>query len=252
MWQSTHRAESDPIRDMTRLSESEVRVWTVQRDADWTFADSLTRVLSDADRRRAERFRQGSERRRWTATRAALRLILGEVLGVRATDLAFDTTSTGRPFLSSPSGTGIDFNVSHSGAHAVIAAALGRRVGVDIEVIRSLNDEESLVERFFSEEERRQYSELPPEVRTRAFFCAWTRKEAFLKATGRGTFDTLGSFAVTVDPDHAPRLLYTDWAGVDANDWDIVDLPPRDGLASALAVEAGGWHLHVRFWNPTV
>ncbi len=238
--------------NLTALSETVIRVWTIPLDAEWATTDALENVLSGAERERASRFLQAAARRRYSATRIALRHILSELVGVPAAALTFQTTSTGRPFLSQPGETGIDFNVSHTGSHALIAASRGRRVGVDIELIRPLANEEALVARLFSEEEQQEFRALPSEVRTRAFFSTWTRKEAFVKATGVGITDVLHRFAVTVNPDEAPRLLRVDWPEEEVAAWGLVDLPPPEGLASALAIEGWGWHLDLRLWNPTV
>ena len=84
----------------------------------------------------------------------------------------------GRPYLN---GT-FDFNLSHSGEVVVCIFSSNRRVGIDIERIRAVNVEEYrdvLVSRellFISQSE----SELE------SFFVIWTKKEAVMKADGRG------------------------------------------------------------------
>ncbi len=226
-----------------------VRVWACDLDASGAASESHRKLLSADERKRASRFHHETGRRRFVAGRAALRLILAEVLEAEPDQLELATTQAGRPFLARPRHADIDFNVSHAGPTALIALAVGRRVGVDIERVRSLSDAESLVERFFADEERTQFRALPDESRVRAFFATWTRKEAFAKATGRGIADTLHRFVVTVDPDRPPSLLRVDWADDEPEDWELVDLPAPGDYMSALAVKGSGWHLDRRVWT---
>jgi 4'-phosphopantetheinyl transferase len=237
------------LKDNMTLSDSEVCVWRMNLDAEWSVTKGTADQLSHAERERANRFNAALGRQRYVAARMALRRILGDLLGHDATTLEFGATPSGRPFLAAPSNTSVDFNISHTGPDAVIAIAVGRRVGVDIERIRPLADAEALVERFFSVEERQQYRAIPVEDRLRAFFVTWARKEAFVKATGRGIADSLHRFAVTVDPHAPPRLLRTDWPGDDVNEWRMTDLPQHDGIVGALAAEGEGWHVAVHSWD---
>lgn len=231
------------------LGDREVRVWILDLDAPWAHAPELGAVLSDDEGRRAARFITEELRRRFVAGRGALRFLLGDVLGEAPEQLEFQESDTGRPFLANQK-LGVDFNVSHAGCHALIAATRGRRVGVDIEQIRPVPEVDSLVERFFAKRERELFSDLPTDMRLRAFFAVWTRKEAFAKATGRGIASTLHRFAVSVDPDSEPILLDIEWPGDDPTEWTLLDLPPRDGLASAIAVEGVDWQFRIDAWEP--
>lgn len=68
-------------------------------------------------------------------SRRALRQILGLHLGLPAEELQFETGRYGKPRLATP-GAGLEFNLSHSGSLALVAAAR-REVGVDVERIRA-------------------------------------------------------------------------------------------------------------------
>lgn len=47
---------------------------------------------------------------------------------------------------------------------------------------------------------------LPVDLRAAAFLACWTRKEAYVKAQGRGLHIPLDSFEVTLDPGEPPRF----------------------------------------------
>ena len=81
---------------------------------------------------------------------------------------------------------GIDFNLSHSGKHALIAVAIGQPLGVDIEMQGRARSIEEIAQRYFAPSEAMALQALPPDLRDAAFLRLWTGKEAVLKAIGQG------------------------------------------------------------------
>ena len=153
--------------------------------------------LSAEERERAARYRVEPARVAFVAVRVALRRVLGERLGVPAADVPLVLDRYGRPGVP---GAQLSFNVSHSGAIGLIALADGqRRLGVDVEQVRAGTDVNGLAGRFFHPAETAAIGD-----RRDAFFRCWTRKEAVVKALGRGLSHPLDSFAVDVDAD-GPR-----------------------------------------------
>lgn len=101
-----------------------------------------------------------------------------------------DFKKDGKPFLAGFDN--VHFNLSHSGTYAVCAFD-ETPVGIDIERIRPVKA--GITERFFSVQEQ-QFSDACSKDKAKAFFAVWTRKEAFLKAVGKGLRMDLGSFSV--------------------------------------------------------
>jgi 4'-phosphopantetheinyl transferase len=66
------------------------------------------------------------------------------------------------------------------------AIGLGRRVGIDVEYVCPDLANEGLAENFFAPAEAAAIRALPPHMQPEAFFTRWTRKEAYLKALGKG------------------------------------------------------------------
>ncbi len=83
---------------------------------------------------------------------------------------------------------GPHFNVSHSGTMVAAVFSESQRVGVDLEHIRPLDLEDFRSCMQSHEWDRLVLSENP----LKAFFDLWTRKEAILKADGRGISIPLG------------------------------------------------------------
>ena len=161
-------------------------------------------VLSPAERARAARFRYETDRTRWIASRAALRRVLAEATGVAAEELELE--ESGKPRLVRR-GCGVEFNLSHSGAVAMIAIA-SAPVGVDIEQVTEAIDIDAAASTAFTSEERAWLDAFrDAEKRREAFFRCWTRKEAWLKARGLGlAFDprSFSNFDVPVVDVQAP------------------------------------------------
>jgi 4'-phosphopantetheinyl transferase len=131
----------------------------------------------------------------------------------------------------------VRFNLSHAGRIALCAIALDRDVGVDLERARPLPDLARIARRFFSPSEADRLLRLPQVQREAAFFTCWTRKEAYVKALGRGMAVPLDGFAVSFDPGAPARLV---WTTVDARGpacWSLRDLSAGPGYAAAVMVE---------------
>jgi 4'-phosphopantetheinyl transferase len=183
-------------------------------------------ALSDEERARAARFVFERDRAHYTFHHAALRGVLARYAGVPPRDVPLITRESGKPALACGPWR---FNLSHSGPAALVAVAGGREVGVDIERLRPMPDALAIAGRFFAPAEfgalaARYGAEPEP-----AFFSCWTRKEAFIKATGEGLQRDLHSFEVPVDP-----AASGPWR---INGWTVTGLPPVPGYACAVACE---------------
>lgn len=218
------------------LSPDEVHVWHASLDASDALALDMSRVLDDAERARADRFHFDIHRRRFVAARAILRMLLGRYLGVAPRDVALAYGEHGKPFLAPSGGEPhpLRFNLSHCGDLALLAFALGRDVGVDVERPRDGLDPHAIAERFFSPGEAAELRSVPAEQRARAFALGWTRKEAYLKGLGSGLARPLAEFTVSLASTDPVPLVDGSVEG-----WVIRTLEPGGGYAAAVAVERG-------------
>lgn len=196
-----------------------------------------------------ERFRSPVHGRRFAASRHALRSILAAYSGVAATDLRFEYGRYGKPALP---GIPFDFNLSHTGDLALLAVSAAGPVGVDVEQIRPSSSLERLACRVLAPAEREQLFRLPESERPRAFFLAWTRKEALVKMLGEGVFSGLRRLQVTLLPGEPARVVAYDPAdsGHDPQRWRLHDLRPMPAVAAAVAVDAvTGSFTRLRTWS---
>jgi 4'-phosphopantetheinyl transferase len=193
-----------------------------------------------------ERFRFESDRTRALVGRGMLRSILAEMLGTDPAALLIEAEPHGKPVLRDLQPGGLHFNVSHSGDWVLIGVAPGAELGVDVEMERPLTDLDALVQRFFAPGEVRAIRALPAEQRSTAFFLCWTRKEAYLKATGAGMQTPLDSFEVEARPGRPAAMLGLGGSAEAAARWRLWSASPAPGYAAAVATVGQG---PIRAWR---
>jgi 4'-phosphopantetheinyl transferase len=193
-------------------------------------------LLTADELARAERFKMRRVREQFVAARGQLRIVLGRYLNLAPAAVNLTIEASGKPVLHSCHGSGLHFNVSHSESLAIYAVTRRGRVGVDVELRRTIPDAESLVERFFSPRERDQFVALPPIERPEAFFRAWTRKEAVLKALGRGV-QALDECDVTFCASEDERVLRVGSDCQCSAKWLLKSWEPTPDYVAAVAVE---------------
>lgn len=218
------------------LVDGDVHVWEIALDGAHEL-DALARVLDDDERTRASRFHFERDRRRFIVAHARLREILARYAGASADALRFRVGANGKPSLVAPER--LHFNLSHAGEVALVAVAL-RPVGVDVERHDYAVECLDLAQHFFSPNERDALHALAhdPESVVLGFFNAWSRKEAYLKATGVGVTEGLHHFDVTLAPGQPAHLLRDATAPDALARWTLTALDVPAGYAGALVAES--------------
>ena len=166
--------------------DDQVHVWSADLDQAAPVARRLKGTLSEDERMRAARFRFDQERERYGVGRGLLRTILAAYLDAEPASLVFEYGPQGKPSLAGEAGTRLVFNLSHSSRLALIAVARAGSVGVDVERVCWLAEAGSIVQRFFSSQEKATFENAPDNKKLRTFFHIWTRKEAALTCDGQG------------------------------------------------------------------
>jgi 4'-phosphopantetheinyl transferase len=221
-----------------RLPASEVQVWLLELAAPPAAVEACARTLSAAEQERASRFRLEHLKTSYVLSRGILRVLLGRYLATQPACIQIAHGPRGKPKVAFPA-TSLEFNLAHSGNYAIYAFASGCAVGVDIEEVRPVPDQEGIVRRFFSPDERDEWLRLGPELRDRAFFHCWTGKEAYIKGRGDGLSIPLDSFRVSLLP-AAPgeRIHADDSSGTPG--WSLYSFTPAAGYAGAIALPERG------------
>jgi 4'-phosphopantetheinyl transferase len=229
------------------LPENQVHIWFGTLDMESVDLNLLESALSPDEWARASRFHFCTDRRRFVVAHAILRQILSRYLGREGRELQFGCGPYGKPYLRSDSRRPeLRFNLTHSHGMALYGITRNREIGVDLERIDRSIAGQQIAERFFSRQECSRLRTLPASQQMAAFFDFWTRKEAYVKATGAGLHMRLDSFDLSLVPDQPPKLLN----GAFGN-WSIHAPKLVPGYAAAIVVQGTDCDFTTRKWDPT-
>jgi 4'-phosphopantetheinyl transferase len=230
------------------IYSNEVHVWRVGLDITSLQREILLGMLSADEVERAGRFHFERDQKRFIAARGMLRQLLGRYLGKPPQELRFEYTANGKPVLATNAGCDtLHFNLSHSGPLAVYAFTRSRNIGIDIERLRDDIAVGQIAQRFFSQYEISSLERIHINKRSELFFQYWTRKEAFIKAMGKGISFPMEEFDVSLISGRVLSPIALPGDKGESSRWHIQDLFPGNGYAAAIAAEGGDcdlscWH----------
>jgi len=160
--------------------------------------------------------------------------------------------TNGKPQLTGEAvATELEFNLSHSDELSLTAITRGKPVGIDLEHVRPLSDANDLVRRFFSKREAAAFAIMPEDQKPFAFFRLWTRKEAWLKATGEGITYLLDQVEVSFAPGEPAQLIKLPQGWPGAAGWSLCHLEPGLGYVGAVAIASRNTRVRFRLWDNT-
>lgn len=178
------------------LASGTCQVWWA-RPSHASVLDS--KLLSAEERRICARWRRAIDRDRFTTGALMTRLMLGHYLGVSPTGLDIDRTCSGcgrahgRPRIL---GSSLQVSVSHAKDRVLVACGDFEGVGVDVEPVVETAEAQALLPSIINDEELSAAGWAIP---------YWVRKEAVLKATGKGLSVPMRN--LTVSPPYEPPSL---------------------------------------------
>ena len=221
------------MRSPFELDDQAIHLWAIPIESSKSVVARLYALLSGDEQLRAARFRYEDLQRSFILARGVLRVLLGRYLDVRPNNVQFLYGPKGKPAVAEPEW--LSFNTSHSDGMALFAITRECEIGVDVERIRPLPDMYEIARQFFCSEETSELMSLPIHQRERAFYLCWTRKEAYIKASGNGLSMPLDSFQVTLDPTERARFIHLDQDRDVANSWTLTNIKLTDPYVAALA-----------------
>lgn len=223
-----------------RPRDGEVHLYTMALPQQSAELARLDGFLSPSERERARLLKSRAVGNRSIAVRGILREILGGYLGIEPGNVRIATGKHGKPFVEQNCGD-LRFNLSHAGDIFVLAVAAGLEVGIDIETIepdKPLNDMARIA---FSRREQEELFSLPSHhLKTAAFYRCWVRKEACMKACGRGFSLPSNSFEIPLLHEEAALLNIC----CNQTCWHVLDIDVPHRYCAALAVETRPSAMH--------
>lgn len=192
------------------------------------------RILDQTEQQHANSIKNVQLHRRYVEVHARLRILLGDAVNTAPEQLRIQKAEFGKPYLVDY--PDLTFNLSHTGNMMVVAIAYNCELGIDIEQCKPRENLAALVDKCFAEEEKSYWQDTPVPQQTQVFYRFWTRKEAFVKATGRGI--ALGLRQCVINPQNPRELLRIPDGYGQASEWLIKDIDLGESICGAVAAKS--------------
>jgi 4'-phosphopantetheinyl transferase len=224
--------------------EATIEIWRIDLDTEQNPGVHLDDILSIEERRRAERYIFPRDAHRFRLCRAMLRVGLAGYIEEPPREIRLLATRHGKPCLGD--GSKLYFNVTHSGGLGLIAFTTVGEVGIDVEAAEREVEALDIANASFTAKEAALIAAAgTAQEQTRIFLRFWTRKEAVLKAAGRGILQGLNMVDVSQQDMNLVRLpCATDQ--MSGFCWRVQDLEGIDGFHGAVAAPEGEWSVRQR------
>jgi 4'-phosphopantetheinyl transferase len=230
------------------LPHNEIHLWCAPLTNSKQSLDQITSILSPDEQDRASKFIYSDDRRKFMIGRYILRNILAFYTEKDPRDVEIHYTPLNKPFLPESYEQNIQFNLSHSEDLMAVAIARDVAVGIDIESTSYPQEELDLAREFLSPKEILKLDKIPELQKKDAFLNAWTRKEAYLKAVGKGIDESLSEIEVTMEPGEPPRYISLYGDTQEASHWFLQSIQPGVGYIGSIACRQRGLRLASWHW----
>lgn len=146
---------------------------------------TLEEKLSSVEMEKFNAFKDGPSSWGFAVGRLITREVISQIYEIKPSEVSIQIEESGRPRIEYPGGLGV--SISHSGPFVALALSSDGECGVDIESSEGLPACLPIHDRFFSTQEKLWLEEAGNRSdKGQRFLRLWTRKEAYLKATGQG------------------------------------------------------------------
>jgi 4'-phosphopantetheinyl transferase len=223
-----------PTLSTERLLDTlSIQLWHCNIAADDQGFQRCLLLLDAAEQAQALAIKNESRRHRYVIAQGHLRSLLSKTVKQPPEALRIAKTEHGKPYLVDfPE---VAFNLSHSADAMVIAIGQNCRLGIDMEICKSRTNFPALVDKCFAEVEASWWHALPEIEKSLEFYRFWTRKEAFVKAIGRGI--SLGLNRCVINPENPETWLSVPENCGQASAWHVRDIDLGRDVCCALVTD---------------
>jgi len=223
---------------MSVLQANEIQLWLVEDQSvmDPEILANYQSLLSKDEQQRYERLLFPQHKKQFLVSRALLRCVLADSLGLAPQKLVFAKNAYGKPRLAmSPLPDSLAFNLSHTNQLSVLALTRRGDIGVDLEYLTRKVDILKLAQRYFSQQEIEDLQALETGELNQRFFDLWTLKEAYIKACGMGLAIPLKDFSFAFS-DAQIQLSFSEEREDDPEHWQFWQYCFKQQFQLALAL----------------
>ena len=223
------------------FEKDHAHVWKASLDYSESKVNLVIGFLSKDEVERANRFYFERDRMQFIMRRGILKQIIAKYLAIEPKNLLFEYNRFGKPFLIGDSlKHDFRFNMSHSKNIALYCIGYQKDVGIDIEYIREDFEFQQIIDRFFSPRAPDFLQKLPTDKRREAFFRIWTRKEAVLKALGKGVSFPMQMVNVPYNRSNFTIRINSVGDQCKESSWYVQDVFPDNNYIASIAIEGSG------------
>ncbi|WP_347049790.1 4'-phosphopantetheinyl transferase family protein [Flavobacterium olei] len=209
------------------LEDNEIIIYIVYLPNFSAIKDELAAFLNSAEVKKTKRFYKETDRNRFIIYRSILKLVLGAYTKLNVKNIYLDYDFNRKPYLASH--PWLHFNISHSEDFAAIAVSR-RKVGLDIEYMSKDFNFTGMLPDVFNESETNIIEKALDKKNT--FYTLWTRKEAFVKALGKG-IDEDFKYIPCLDGEYNVDFSLIK----NSQDWQVHSFDLADDYVGAIALE---------------
>ncbi len=193
--------------------------------------------LDELERERAQTIREPDSRRQFMLCRAALRICLCERIGCNNEALSLTSVRNEKPeALVEGKPVSLEFNVSHTKGHGMLAFTNRGRIGIDVEHRNIRHDLDGELRKVFSKREQKALATSVGIHKVELFLRLWTIKEALIKATGEGFRADTSAFTVPDEYIRGETCTRFHFPHETSVEWRLTNLG-TGSFAAALACE---------------
>ena len=233
------------------LGPGEAHVWLALRgDVTSSYIESFG--LTADEFAAARRLQRPADRELYLLAHIMLRTVLADYLSVTPNEVELKNAEHGKPSLVNSHCTDLRFNLSHSGDAVLCALARRREIGVDIEAAVPSEDLLSVVVNFFAPDECAALAARNGDDRVALFYLLWTRKEAYLKACGKGLSHPLNAFSVLPSLEVPPDPVIRGPESGSEGTWFCYGLKAPPGYAAATVIAGAVSAVSCWRWKPRI
>lgn len=209
------------------LDDNEIIIYTIYLPDFSDIKSDLSIFLNSAELKRVKRFYKEIDRDRFVIYRSILKLLLAAYTKSSIKNIHLDYDFNKKPYLASH--PWLHFNISHSEEFAAIAISR-KKVGLDIEYMSKDFNFTSLLPDVYNDDETLIIQNAIDKKNT--FYTLWTRKEAFVKALGKG-IDEDFKYIPCLDGDHNVDFSLIK----NSQNWQVHSFILEDDYLGAIAFE---------------
>ncbi len=228
------------INTIYSLETHEVVIYTINLLSFAHLKDDLFKFLNSAEIDRANRFHKEIDRHRFIIYRAILKLVLAAYTSLDVKNISFNYHLNKKPYLASH--PFLHFNISHSEDFAVIAVS-SKKIGIDIEYLADDFKVDEVLLDIFNESE---IAIIQNSIHKKhAFYTLWTRKEALVKAVGKGIDDDF-KYIPCLDGEHTVTSNLLE----NTKNWQLFSFDLETNYVATVAFEsASAIHTNVKVYT---